>query len=68
MERGLRTLIVFFCALVIMVLIVSGCANEYDLCLERERAEYRQKNPQASVAQVLSRQRDFEVMCSRYRT
>lgn len=65
---GLSTLLVFFCMLAIVVLVVTGCSNAYEDCLDQERAEYRVKNPRASVGEVLSRQRDFEVMCSKYKT
>ena len=63
----LRTLIVFFCMLAIVVLVVSGCANAYEDCLEQQKAEYRLKNPGASVAAVLNQQRNFEVMCSKFK-
>ncbi len=63
----LRTLIVFFCMLAIVVLVASGCANAYEDCLEQQKAEYRSRNPQASVAAVLNKSRDFEVMCSKFK-
>lgn len=62
---GLKTLLVFFCCVIVMIMLVA-CSNAYEDCLDQERAEYRVKNPRASVGEVLSRQRDFEVMCSKF--
>jgi hypothetical protein len=64
---GISTLIVFFCMAAIVVLLVTGCTNAYEDCLEQQKAEYRARNPQASVAAVLNQQRNFEVMCSKFK-
>lgn len=63
----LRTLIIFFCMLAIVVLVATGCSNAYEDCLEQQKAEYRSQNPKASVAAVLNQQRNFEVMCSKFK-
>lgn len=54
---------------VVLLLLISlaGCSNEYDLCIERQKEEYRQRNPKASYGQVQSKQAEFEMMCSSYK-
>lgn len=57
-------------AIVIVLLVLmslAGCANEYDLCIERQKSEYRQRNPKASYGQLQSKQAEFEMMCSSYK-
>jgi len=57
-------------AIVVVLLVLmsmAGCANEYDLCIERQKEEYRQRNPKASYGQVASKQAEFEMMCSSYK-
>jgi uncharacterized protein YceK len=54
--------------LVLLVLMsLAGCSNEYDLCIERQREEYRQRNPKASYGQMQSKQSEFEMLCSSYK-
>ena len=54
--------------LVLLVLMsLAGCSNEYDLCIERQREEYRQRNPKASYGQMQSKQFEFEMLCSSYK-
>jgi hypothetical protein len=48
-------------------LLAAGCSNKYDECIEREKADYRQRNPRASYALIQSRQADFELMCSKFK-
>jgi hypothetical protein len=48
-------------------LLVVGCSNQYDACIEQQKAEYRERNPKASYGQVQSRQYDFELMCSKFK-
>ena len=54
---------------VVLLLLMSlaGCSNEYDVCIERQKAEYRQRNPKASYGQLQSKQFEFEMMCSSYK-
>jgi hypothetical protein len=57
-------------AMIVVLLVLmslAGCSSQYDLCIEREKQEYRQRNPGASYGQVQSRQADFEMMCSSLR-
>jgi hypothetical protein len=49
------------------MLLLQACSSEYDLCLERQKEEYRQRNPKASYGQMQSKQQEFEMMCSSYR-
>ncbi len=63
---SLIKLAVFFCILAVILLLVA-CTNQYDQCIEQQRAEYRQRNPNASYGQVLGRQREFELMCSKFK-
>jgi hypothetical protein len=46
---------------------IAGCASEYDICMERQKEEYRQRNPKASYGQMQSKQAEFEMMCSSYK-
>ena len=56
---------------IVMILLVlmslAGCSNEYDVCIERQKEEYRQRNPKASYGQVTAKQAEFEMMCSSYK-
>lgn len=49
------------------VLLLSACSSEYDLCVEREKEQYRQRNTGASYGQVQSKQAEFEMLCSSYK-
>ena len=53
--------------LMVFAVVAAGCSNPYEECIEQQKAEYRQRNPQASYGQVQSRQYDFELMCSKYK-
>jgi hypothetical protein len=53
---------------VLLVLMpITGCSNEYDACIEREKTSYRERNPKASYGQMQSKQAEFEMMCSSYK-
>jgi len=52
--------------LLISIFLVS-CSSEYDLCIERQKSEYREKNTTASYGQVQSKQFEFEMMCSQFK-
>jgi len=57
-------------AIVVVLLVLmslAGCSNEYDVCIERQKEEYRQRNPKASYGQVTAKQAEFEMMCSSYK-
>lgn len=57
-------------AIVVVLLVlmsIAGCSNEYDVCIERQKEEYRQRNPKASYGQIQSKQFEFEMMCSSYK-
>ena len=45
-----------------------GCSNQYQDCIDQQKAEYRSRNPGASYGQVQSKQFEFELMCSKYKT
>jgi hypothetical protein len=49
---------------IVLLLAVAGCSNQYDACLEKEREEYRQRNPNASHSAMSRKQVEFEMMCS----
>jgi|LauGreDrversion4_2_1035121.scaffolds.fasta_scaffold09246_5 hypothetical protein len=57
----------FILYLTLIGAILTGCTNQYDACIEKEKAEYRARNPKASYSQITSRQQDFEMMCSRFK-
>ena len=48
-------------------LFLLGCTSQFDLCIEREKEDYRQRNPKASYGQVQSRMHEFEMNCSQYK-
>ena len=57
-------------AIVVVLLVLmslAGCSNDYDLCIERQKEEYRQRNPKASYGQMQSKQFEFEMLCSSYK-
>jgi hypothetical protein len=64
---SLTTLLVFFCVIAIILLLISGCADPYQDCIDQQKQEYRDRNPQASYGQVQSRQKDFELMCAKFK-
>ncbi len=51
-----------------MTFVLIGCSNEYDICMEQQKEEYRTRNPKASYGQIQSKQFEFELMCSKYKT
>ncbi len=66
-ELSLSTLLVFLCIIAMILLLLTGCSNRYEECLEQEKAAYRERNPKASYGQILSRQSEFERECSQHR-
>lgn len=56
-----------FVIVLLVLMSLAGCSNEYDACIEREKATYRERNPNASYGQVNSKQAEFEMMCSSYK-
>jgi len=57
-------------AMVVILLILmslAGCMSEYEICIDKQRSEFRQRNPNASHALMNSRQQEFEMMCSSLR-
>ena len=53
--------------LLLVLISLAGCSNEYDVCIEKQKEEYRQRNPKASYGQMQSKQFEFEMMCSSYK-
>jgi hypothetical protein len=51
----------------LLLMSLAGCSNEYDACIEREKTSYRERNPKASYGQMQSKQAEFEMMCSSYK-
>jgi hypothetical protein len=47
--------------------LVAGCSRPYEDCLEQQKTEYRERYPTASYGQVQGRQRDFELICSKFK-
>jgi hypothetical protein len=47
--------------------LVAGCSRPYEACLEQQKTEYRERYPTASYGQVQGRQRDFELICSKFK-
>lgn len=56
-----------FVIILLVLMSLAGCSNEYDACIERQKEEYRQRNPKASYGQMQSKQFEFEMMCSSYK-
>ena len=52
----------------LLLFFIAGCSSKFDECLEQQKAEYRERNPNASYGQVQSKQFEFELMCSKYKT
>ncbi len=50
------------------LLLISGCTSKFDECIAQQKEEYRARNPSASYGQVQSKQFEFELMCSKYKT
>ena len=51
----------------LVVLLLAGCSNKYDECIEQQKAEYRSSHPGASYGLIQSRQKDFELSCSKFK-
>jgi hypothetical protein len=49
---------------IVLLLAAAGCSNQYDACLDKEREQYRQRNPKASHSVMSQKQAEFEMMCS----
>ena len=56
-----------FVIVLLVLMSLAGCSNEDDACIERQKEEYRQRNPKASYGQMQSKQFEFEMMCSSYK-
>lgn len=53
---------------IFFIFLIAGCSNKYDECIEQQKTEYRERNPKASYGQVQSKQFEFELMCSKFKT
>ena len=51
----------------LVLLLVTGCSNKFDDCVEQQKEEYRASHPGASYALINSRQLDFELSCSKFK-
>lgn len=49
-------------------IFLVGCSNAYQDCIDQQKADYRTRNPSASYGQVQSKQFEFELMCSKFKT
>lgn len=57
----MRTTILF------LTLVLTGCMSEYEICIDKQRSEFRQRNPGASHSVMINKQQEFEMMCSRFK-
>lgn len=53
---------------VIILLFIVACTDPYQDCIEREKESYRASHPRASYGEIQHRTKDFEMMCSSFRT
>ena len=53
--------------LIVLTLILAACSSKYDDCIDKEKEEYRASHPNASFALINSKQKDFELNCSKYK-
>ena len=53
--------------IMVTLLALVGCSNKFDDCIDKEKEEYRASHPNASYSLVNSKQRDFELNCSKYK-
>ena len=53
--------------MIVLLLAVVGCSNKYDECVEKEKESYRSTHPNASFALMASKQKDFEIACSKFK-
>lgn len=51
----------------IVLLLVAGCSSKYDECMDKEREQFRQRNPNASHSLMSRKQQEFETMCSSFK-
>jgi hypothetical protein len=52
---------------ILLSIFLVACSNQYDQCIETEKVNYRKRNPNASYGQLMSKQSEFEMMCSSYK-
>lgn len=52
---------------VMVLFLLAGCSNKYDDCIEQEKEAYRASHPGASYGLIQSRQKDFELSCSKFK-
>ena len=48
----------------VLIVLLAGCSNKFDDCVEREKEAFRQRNPSASYGLINSKYREFEAACS----
>ena len=52
---------------VLVFVLLAGCTSKFDECVEKEKEDFRQRNPKASFALMNSKQAEFEMMCSKFK-
>jgi hypothetical protein len=52
---------------ILSLVFLSACSSQYDQCIDQEKDNYRKRNPGASYGQLMSKQGEFEMMCSSYK-
>ena len=52
---------------VLVFVLLAGCTSKFDECVEKEKEDFRQRNPKASFALINSKQFEFEMSCSKFK-
>ena len=49
---------------VIFIVLISGCGDKFEECIQNQQEDYRRLNPDASYAEVARLRASYETLCS----
>jgi hypothetical protein len=49
------------------VVIIAGCSDKFEQCIEDQKETYRKENPTASFSMINAKYKDFESRCYQFR-
>ena len=49
---------------VIFVVLIAGCGNKFEECVQNQQEEYRREHPDASYSEVSRLRSGYEALCS----
>ena len=49
---------------IIFVVLIAGCGNKFEECVQNQQEEYRREHPDASYSEVSRLRSGYEALCS----